>query len=76
MMDLLLLSLGTLLPEAPCYVFYATMHQVYCRFDTDGMAFSGILILYKTHTHTHTHTHTKETEVKTNWNKNLIDIKT
>ena len=24
-----MLSLGTLVPERPCYVFYATRHQVY-----------------------------------------------
>ena len=46
--DLHLLSLGTILPEAPWYVFYATRCQVYCRFDTDDMAFASTLILYHT----------------------------
>ena len=45
-------SLGTLAPEASCYVFYGTMCQVYCRFDTDDMAFASALIWYYTHTFT------------------------
>ena len=45
-------SLGTLIPEAPCYVIYATRHQVYCRFDTD-MAFPSTLIWYHTQKQTH-----------------------
>ena len=55
MTDLHLSSLGTLLPEAPCYAFYATRNQVYCRSDTDHMAFAGTLIwYYSTQTNTRT----------------------
>ena len=34
MMDLHLPSLGTLAPEAYCYVLYATRRQFYCRLTT------------------------------------------
>ena len=49
-----LLNLGTLVPETPCYVFYATRHQVYCRFGKDDMAFASILIWYCTYEQIHT----------------------
>ena len=56
MTDLHLSSLGTLLPEAPCYAFYATRNQIYCRSDTDHMAFAGTLIwYYSTHKQMHAH---------------------
>ena len=42
--DLHLSNLGTVVPESPCYVFYATRCQFYCRFDTDDMAFASTLI--------------------------------
>ena len=35
-MDLNLLSLGTLVLAAPCCMFYATRHQTYWRFDTNN----------------------------------------
>ena len=43
-MDLNFLGLGTLVQAVPCYVFYATTHQIYWRCDTDGMVFAGTLI--------------------------------
>ena len=39
-MDLNLLSLGSLVPAAPCCAFYTTMHQVDSRYDTDDMVFA------------------------------------
>ena len=53
MTDLHLSNFGTLLPEAPCYVFDPTRHQIYCRFDTDDMSFVSTLFDF-THTNTHT----------------------
>ena len=54
MMDPHLLSLDTLLLlEAPCYAFYAARCQLYCRFDTDGMAFASTLTWYHKHIYTH-----------------------
>ena len=57
-------SFGTLVLQAPCYVFYATRCQVYCRFDTNDMAFPSTLIWYYTlkqiltqHTETNRLTH-------------------
>ena len=50
-MDLNLSSLGTLVPAATCYVFYATKNQIY-RFDIDDMAFASTQIWYHTQTHT------------------------
>ena len=44
-MDLHLLSLGTLVPAVPCCVFY-TRHQVYQRFDRDDMVFASTAIWY------------------------------
>ena len=58
-MDLHMLSLVTLVPEGPWYVFYATRHQVYWGL-THNVAFCcySTLIWYQAHTSTHTHTHT------------------
>ena len=39
LMDLNLLSLDALVPEALCYVFYTTSCQVYCRFGKNVLAF-------------------------------------
>ena len=47
-MDINLPSLGTSVPEARCCKFYPVMHQVYCKFDKDGMAFASIVTLYHT----------------------------
>ena len=47
MMYLHLLSLGTLVPEAPCFVFDVTRRRIYCKFD--DMAFASTLIWYHTH---------------------------
>ena len=44
MTDLHLSSLGTLVQEALCYVFYATRRQVYFKFGTDDMTFARTLI--------------------------------
>ena len=44
MADLNLSNVDTLVPEAPCSMFYATKGQVYCRFKTDDIAFAIILI--------------------------------
>ena len=50
-----LLSLGTLVPEAPCWMFYQTMcQQFYCRFDTDNMVSASTLIQYHTQKQIHT----------------------
>ena len=38
------LSLDTLVPAAPCFVFYATRHQIYWRCDMDAMVFASNLI--------------------------------
>ena len=43
-----------LIPEAPCYVFYATRRQVYCWFDTEDMTIASKLIWYYTHKHIQT----------------------
>ena len=69
MLDLYLLRFDTLVPEAPCFVFYATSSQVYCRFDPDDMVFASTLIWYHTHTHTLTHTHTHTHTVHTGTNR-------
>ena len=53
MMDLHLLNLAILVLEAPFYVFYGTSHQVYCKFDTDIIAFLITLIWYLIQTNTH-----------------------
>ena len=42
-------SLGFLISESPCYVFYVTKYQVYCRLDRDDMAFASTLIWYHTY---------------------------
>ena len=50
-----LLSLGTWVPEAPCWMFYQTMcQQFYCRFDTDNMVSASTLIQYHTQKQIHT----------------------
>ena len=59
-MDLCMSSLGTLVPEGPWGVFYATRCQVYW-----GLTHSVVLLLILwfdiTHTNTHTHIH-KDTQ--------------
>ena len=68
-MDLYLLSLSTLLPEASCYVFGATKHQMYRRFDTDDMTFASILIWF----HTHKQIHTQNTGTnRLKWEKYIL----
>ena len=42
-MDLHLTSLGNLVPEAPCYVFYAIRRYSDAMFDTDGMDFDTLI---------------------------------
>ena len=50
--DLFMSSLGTLVPEGPGYVFYATRRQVY-RGLTHNVVFTGTLIWYHKHRITH-----------------------
>ena len=56
-MDLQMPSVGTLVPEGPWCVFYATRRQV-CRALTHNVAFCWYrdLISHTTHKHTQTHT--------------------
>ena len=44
MADLHLLNIDTSVTGAPCYVLYATRHEVYSTFGTDDMAFASTLI--------------------------------
>ena len=60
--DLNLLSLCILVLAAPCRVFYAIKHLLYCRFDTDDIVLSITVILYQKHREKHTgHTGTTNT---------------
>ena len=52
-MDLDLLRLNTLFPEASCYVFNAIRYQIYRMFDTDGMVFTSNLIFTYTKKYIH-----------------------
>ena len=52
-MDLNLSSLGTLVPAAPCFVFYLLRHQIYWRFGTDDMVFWFYNLLLHTQKNTH-----------------------
>ena len=52
-MDLYMSSLGTLVSEQPCCVFYARRHQVYC-----GLTYNVVFCWYS-HLTEHTHTKTK-----------------
>ena len=45
-MDLNLLSLGTLVLAAPCCVVYARRHWIRCRFDTDGRVFQTVVRVF------------------------------
>ena len=54
-MDLHISSLGTLVPEGPWGVFYATRCQVYWDLK-NNVVFTGTLIRYHTHKNTQTHT--------------------
>ena len=54
-----MLSLGTLVPEAPWCVFYATSCQVYrglthTAYSGDTLLVTGTVTWYQTHTQTHT----------------------
>ena len=53
-MDLNLLSLGTLVPAARCFVFYLLRHQIYWRFGTNDTVFGSSIICYCTHRLAHT----------------------
>ena len=53
-MGLHVLDLGTLAPEGPWCMFYATRHQVYWGLTQCGF----FLVVGRDITHTHTHTHT------------------
>ena len=57
-----------LIPEAPCYVFYATRRQVYYWFDTEDMKIASKLIWY----HTHKHIQTQLTLGPIDWHKNIL----
>ena len=64
MVDLNFLNFDTLVPEAPCFVFYATRSKVYCWFVPNDMTFASTLIWYHTckqiytaHTETNRPTH-------------------
>ena len=41
---IMLLTLDTLIPAAPCCVFYATRNQIHWRCDTDDLVFTGTLM--------------------------------
>ena len=70
--DLHLSSLGNLVPESSCHLFYATRHQVYYRSDTDDMAFASTLIWY----HSHKQIHTKHIQWPIEWHINTLYINT
>ena len=53
-MDLHMSSFGTLVPEGPWCVFYATRHKVYWGLK-HNVFFTGTLIWYHTHQQTNTH---------------------
>ena len=59
-MDLCMSSLGTLVPEGPWCVFYATKCQVYWGLTHNVVL---LLILWFDITHTNTHTHTQRQPV-------------
>ena len=59
-MDLHMSSLGTIVPEGPWCVFYATGHQIYVGL-TCNVFFTGTLIWYHMTNTTHTHAHTQHT---------------
>ena len=74
-MDLHMSSLGTLLPEGPWCVFYATRCQVYCGLTHSVVFYWYFNFISHTHTHTHMHTH-KYTQCKTRfflWNTTNTD---
>ena len=54
-MDLNLLSVGRLVPEALCCMLYATRHHVYIMFDADDMVFVVTDLLSHTHSQRNTH---------------------
>ena len=56
-------AFSTFVSETPCYVFYATRRQVYCRFDTDDIAFASTLIWH----HTQEQIHTQHTPGLIDW---------
>ena len=56
-MDLHMSNLGTLVPEGPWCVFYATRHQIYWALTKD-VVFTDTLIWYQTQTHANKHWHT------------------
>ena len=58
-MNLNLLSLGTVVSAASCCVLYSTRYQIYWRFNTYNMVFTTTVIRNHTHTHIHTYTHTQ-----------------
>ena len=53
-MDLNLLSVGTLVLAAPWYVFYGTKSPIYYWFDTDDMIFATAMTWYHKHWQTNT----------------------
>ena len=52
-MNLNLLSLGTLVAAAPCCVFNATRHEIYWRLHMDDRVFANTLIWYYCQRNTH-----------------------
>ena len=56
-----LTSLGTLVPSAPSYIFYAASNQIYWRFDTDDMVLTSTFIWH------HTYKHTQSTQEPVDW---------
>ena len=64
-MDLYMSSLGTIVPEGPWCVFYATRCHVYWGL-THTVVFTGTLIWY------HTHKHTQHTLGPVNWQTRII----
>ena len=53
-MDLNLLSLGTLVQAGPWYVFYGTKSPIYYWFDTDDLIFATAMTWYHKHWQTNT----------------------
>ena len=56
-MDLFMSSLGTLIPERPCYMFYAIRYQAYQGLTHVVFCWYSYLILQ-----THTHKNTQHTQ--------------
>ena len=67
-MGLYMSTLGTLVPERPCYVFYETRHQVYW-----GPTHSVVICLYSDLIlqNTHTHKDTQHNQRPIDWHSHI-----